>query len=121
MSFSRTLVKGLELFKKAAAAAKGGQLAGKDAFLLWDTFGFPLDLTQALCGPRRYSTTCLRILHPYPGTYLPFRLISYKICLSSWVSGRACQVCNSAAAVCKHQAWNIHRAPVRSNARSLRS
>jgi len=54
VSFSRTLVKGLELFKKAAAAAKGGQLAGRDAFLLWDTFGFPLDLTQAcrhLTGP----------------------------------------------------------------------
>ena len=54
VSFSRTLVKGLELFKKAAAAAEGGQLAGRDAFLLWDTFGFPLDLTQA-CPARSTS------------------------------------------------------------------
>ena len=47
-SFSRTLVKGIERFKKSAAgAADGGVLSGGDAFLLWDTYGFPLDLTQA--------------------------------------------------------------------------
>ena len=45
-SFSRTLVKGIERFKKAAAAAEGGVLSGKDAFELWDTYGFPPDLTQ---------------------------------------------------------------------------
>ena len=46
VSFSRTLVKGIERFKKAAAAAQGGQLNSKDAFELWDSFGFPIDLTQ---------------------------------------------------------------------------
>ena len=45
-SFSRTLVKGIERFKKAAAAAEGGVLSGRDAFELWDTYGFPPDLTQ---------------------------------------------------------------------------
>ncbi len=64
VSFSRTLVKGLELFKKAAAAAKGGQLAGRDAFLLWDTFGFPLDLTQVCChaGAKAHAATPVRLL-----------------------------------------------------------
>ncbi len=47
-SFSRTLVKGIERFKKMAAASKGGTLAGADAFILWDTFGFPVDLTQLM-------------------------------------------------------------------------
>ncbi|KIZ04229.1 alanyl-tRNA synthetase [Monoraphidium neglectum] len=56
-SFSRTLVKGIERFKKAAATAQasapgapadGGVLSGHDAFLLWDTYGFPLDLTQLM-------------------------------------------------------------------------
>lgn len=46
MSFSKTLTKGLERFHKMAAAAAGGQISGPDAFLLWDTFGFPVDLTQ---------------------------------------------------------------------------
>ncbi len=46
-SFSRTLEKGIERFKKAAASIpKGGSLPGKDAFELWDTFGFPVDLTE---------------------------------------------------------------------------
>ena len=103
MSFSRTLVKGLELFKKAAAAAKGGQLAGKDAFLLWDTFGFPLDLTQARCGPRRYSLTCLHTLHPYPGTCLPFHLISQDRSLLLGVRAGVPGL-HPAAAVFRHQA-----------------
>lgn len=48
-SFSRTLVKGIERFKKAAAAttaAGGNTIDGAEAFVLWDTYGFPVDLTQ---------------------------------------------------------------------------
>lgn len=47
-SFGRTLVKGIERFKKAAAAAADGKISGGEAFLLWDTFGFPVDLTQLM-------------------------------------------------------------------------
>ena len=46
--FGRTLAKGLERFKKAAAAAADGKLSGQEAFVLWDTFGFPVDLTQLM-------------------------------------------------------------------------
>ena len=46
VSFSRTLQKGLERFKKAMASASGTLLSGRDAFELYDTFGFPADLTQ---------------------------------------------------------------------------
>lgn len=49
VSFNRTLDKGIARFKKAAAAAKAqGQkdIDSKDAFEMWDTYGFPVDLTQ---------------------------------------------------------------------------
>ncbi|GAB4815439.1 hypothetical protein N2152v2_002485 [Parachlorella kessleri] len=48
-TFSRTLTKGIERFKKMVAAADGSKtLSGQDAFLLWDTYGFPVDLTQLM-------------------------------------------------------------------------
>ncbi|KAI3850892.1 hypothetical protein MKX03_035947 [Papaver bracteatum] len=46
-SFERTLLKGIEKFKKAAQELQGEEvLSGQDSFLLWDTYGFPLGLTQ---------------------------------------------------------------------------
>ena len=39
---------GIERFKKVAAAAQGGVLNGEDVFQLWDTFGFPVDLTELM-------------------------------------------------------------------------
>jgi alanyl-tRNA synthetase len=51
-SFGRTLVKGLELFNKMATGAADGVVGGGDAFLLWDTFGFPVDLTQLMAEER---------------------------------------------------------------------
>lgn len=50
-SFGKTLGKGIERFKKMAQAVKErGQveLSGDEAFLLWDTYGFPLDLTELM-------------------------------------------------------------------------
>lgn len=45
--FHATLEEGLErLTAMLAEVPPGGQLAGRDAFLLYDTYGFPLDLTQ---------------------------------------------------------------------------
>ncbi|CAA0827975.1 Alanine--tRNA ligase [Striga hermonthica] len=46
-SFGRTLTKGIEKFKKAAQ-----EVQGRDAFDLWDTYGFPLDLTQLMADER---------------------------------------------------------------------
>lgn len=51
-SFGRTLVKGIEKFKKAAQDLKGNALSGQEAFILWDTYGFPLDLTQLMAEER---------------------------------------------------------------------
>jgi len=47
-SFNRTLARGLVRFKKELEVSKES-LSGKFAFELYDTFGFPLDLTEILC------------------------------------------------------------------------
>ena len=50
-SFGRTLLKGIDQFKKIAAKAKedgGAVVDGAAAFLLWESFGFPIDLTEIM-------------------------------------------------------------------------
>ncbi|MHC4926226.1 MAG: alanine--tRNA ligase [Planctomycetota bacterium] len=47
-SFNRTLDRGIEIFANAAKNAKDKTIAGADAFQLYDTYGFPLDLTQLM-------------------------------------------------------------------------
>ena len=46
--FHLTLNKGLEKFATIVNNLKSSQISGKDAFTLYDTFGFPFDLTQIL-------------------------------------------------------------------------
>ena len=48
-SFGRTLERGLQIFTKAAGA---GAVSGATAFELYDTYGFPLDMTQLLAAER---------------------------------------------------------------------
>jgi len=50
-SFGRTLQKGIEQFKKVVTAAQAeGRtvVTGAEAFLLWESFGFPADLTELM-------------------------------------------------------------------------
>ena len=48
-SFNKTLDRGIELFSRESKnLAKGSELSGKFAFKLYDTFGFPLDLTELM-------------------------------------------------------------------------
>jgi alanyl-tRNA synthetase len=45
--FRRTLGRGMQLLEEATAGlSEGGVLSGETAFKLYDTYGFPLDLTQ---------------------------------------------------------------------------
>ncbi len=61
-AFLRTLEKGLkridsyiEVINSTHPGAKGGSISGKIAFELFDTYGFPLDLTQLIAKESNYS------------------------------------------------------------------
>lgn len=47
-SFLRTLAKGIQRFENYLATANNKMIDGKFAFELYDTFGFPIDLTELL-------------------------------------------------------------------------
>jgi alanyl-tRNA synthetase len=54
-SFGRTLDRGIEIFADAAeraARSADATITGNDAFQLYDTYGFPLDLTQLMAQER---------------------------------------------------------------------
>ena len=53
--FGRTLDRGIEIFNTAAERAEASAertIGGEDAFQLYDTYGFPLDLTQLMAEER---------------------------------------------------------------------
>lgn len=57
-SFARTLLRGEALFSKyadTAAKEKRTTLSGKDVWRLYDTYGFPVDLTQIMAEERGLS------------------------------------------------------------------
>jgi alanyl-tRNA synthetase len=53
--FNATLDKGLEIFDQICANSTGKVIPGKDAFQLYDTYGFPLDLTINLAEERGFK------------------------------------------------------------------
>ncbi|MDR1435434.1 MAG: alanine--tRNA ligase [Puniceicoccales bacterium] len=46
--FERTLDRGILLLEDICAGAKNREISGSDAFTLYDTYGFPFDLTQLI-------------------------------------------------------------------------
>ena len=62
-SFGRTLDRGIEIFNAAAGRAEkstGKIINGEDAFQLYDTFGFPLDLTELMAQERNMKVDTAR-------------------------------------------------------------
>ncbi|SFA76009.1 alanyl-tRNA synthetase [Flavobacterium swingsii] len=54
-SFLRTLDQGLQLLDKVVAETKGKEVSGAKAFELYDTFGFPIDLTALILREKGYE------------------------------------------------------------------
>ncbi|MBC5839915.1 alanine--tRNA ligase [Flavobacterium sp. F-380] len=54
-SFLRTLDQGLQLLDKVIAETNGKEVNGAKAFELYDTFGFPIDLTALILRERGFS------------------------------------------------------------------
>ena len=54
-AFLRTLEKGIERFNANAEVLKGSVIDGRFAFELYDTFGFPIDLTELMARERTLS------------------------------------------------------------------
>ncbi|REN11565.1 alanine--tRNA ligase, partial [Mycobacterium tuberculosis] len=50
--FAETLDSGMKIFDDVAAKVSNGVIPGVDAFRLYDTYGFPLDLTQDIARER---------------------------------------------------------------------
>ncbi|HGO5816150.1 TPA: alanine--tRNA ligase [Mannheimia haemolytica] len=53
--FARTLERGLNLLEDALAKVENNTLSGEVAFKLYDTYGFPLDLTADVCRERNIT------------------------------------------------------------------
>jgi alanyl-tRNA synthetase len=53
-AFLERIESGLKLFDQLAPAGGSGTIAGADAFKLYDTFGFPIDLTELMAAERGY-------------------------------------------------------------------
>ncbi|WP_093023436.1 alanine--tRNA ligase [Pustulibacterium marinum] len=54
-SFLRTLEQGLQLLENVISETEGKQVSGAKAFELYDTFGFPIDLTALILRERGYT------------------------------------------------------------------
>ncbi|HEY3521324.1 MAG TPA: alanine--tRNA ligase [Rhodanobacteraceae bacterium] len=53
--FGETLEQGMRIFDDVAARARNAAIAGEDAFKLYDTYGFPVDLTADVARERGLS------------------------------------------------------------------
>jgi alanyl-tRNA synthetase len=51
----RTLEKGLKNIEGIMQSASSGTISGKDAFELYDTYGFPIDLTRLIASESKLS------------------------------------------------------------------
>ena len=53
--FLSTIDEGMRRFEEVAPEGDSGTIAGRDAFRLYDTYGFPIDLTQLMAEERGYA------------------------------------------------------------------
>lgn len=54
-SFLRTLSRGIDKLESAMASSKSNKIEGEVAFELFDTYGFPIDLTQLIASEKKFE------------------------------------------------------------------
>ena len=54
-SFGKTLETGMEILEEVIGRSGGGRISGKDAFKLYDTYGFPVEMTKEIAQDRGFS------------------------------------------------------------------
>jgi alanyl-tRNA synthetase len=62
-SFNQTLDRGLKRFEDAVPDIKNNCVSGDVAFELYDTYGFPIDLTELICAERSFTVDMIRFEH----------------------------------------------------------
>ena len=60
-SFNRTLDRGLEIFETVVGSLQGQAFPAPAAFKLYDTYGFPIDLTELLTIKRQQIAALLQV------------------------------------------------------------
>jgi len=53
--FGKTLDRGIEIFEDIVGKSKNNIISGEDAFKLYDTFGFPIDLTRLMAKEKGFD------------------------------------------------------------------
>jgi alanyl-tRNA synthetase len=53
--FRKTLERGLKEFEKISQGASGDSISGEDAFILFSSYGFPIDLTKELAKEKKMT------------------------------------------------------------------
>ena len=62
-SFNQTLDRGLKRFEDTMPDMKNNCVSGDVAFELYDTYGFPIDLTELICAERSFTVDMIRFEH----------------------------------------------------------
>jgi len=121
--FAETLDAGMRIFEEVAAGAQGKIIPGADAFRLYDTYGFPIDLTadiarergmevdlagfdEAMAQQRQTARAAGRFAS---GTGLPAELVAQLRRPNSWATTvcrpRTCPWSHCCATAARSSAW----------------
>jgi len=84
-NFNRTLEKGSKLLDKLMSSTKGKTLRGVDVFHLYDTYGFPMELTREIAAEKGYNVD----EKGYEKEFAKHREVSKKGQSKKFVSGLA--------------------------------
>ena len=80
--FARTLDHGMQILEEALAGIKGAEIPGDVVFKLYDTYGFPTDLTNDIARERNLTLD----MPGYEAAMAEQRTRSQKVAASRWIT-----------------------------------